>query len=83
VAARHDVALHASGRGSLMTIYTARHELIPSDGAARVQARAKAHPGGGSARASMPDVARALGYSSDNQSTWKLCDGQARPRRHT
>ncbi len=29
------------------------------------------------------DTVRTLGYSSDNQSTWKLCDGQARPRRHT
>src|SRR6266566_2863819 len=44
VAPRYDVALHASGRGSLMTIHPATHELIASDGATRVQARAKAHP---------------------------------------
>jgi glutamate-1-semialdehyde aminotransferase len=30
VAARHDVALRASGRGSLMTVYTATHD--PSAG---------------------------------------------------
>lgn len=41
VAARHDVVLHASGRGSLMTIHPATHALIASDGLTRAQALAR------------------------------------------
>jgi glutamate-1-semialdehyde 2,1-aminomutase len=41
VAARHDVALHASGRGSLMTIHPATRSLVFGTGLGRAQALAR------------------------------------------
>jgi glutamate-1-semialdehyde 2,1-aminomutase len=41
IAARHDVALHASGRGSLMTIHPATRSLVFGTGLDRAQALAR------------------------------------------
>jgi glutamate-1-semialdehyde 2,1-aminomutase len=41
VAARHDVALHASGRGSLMTIHPATRSIVFGTGLGRAQALAR------------------------------------------
>ena len=41
VAARHDVALHASGRGSLMTIHPATSSIVFGTGLSRAQALAR------------------------------------------